>query len=98
MSEHEYEGMTNQDVDPVDVFEEMREAEYRLDAEQEAAQAEREKQDQAAEAGGDPDDCDPEFIDGSWSGCGKCEACADTAEAGELDESYPDTWQAGVPF
>lgn len=86
-----YEGMTNQDVDPVDVFEEMREAEYRLDAEQEARNLAAE-QDQAAEAGDDLDECDAEFIDGTWYGCGVCESCLNVAhaedQAAEFDEVY----------
>lgn len=74
----DYEGLTNQDVDPVDVWEEMRDAELRLDA----ADEERALAAEGAEPSepGDPDDCGGEFIDGSWYGCGECEACAGASE------------------
>ena len=75
----DYEGLTNQDVDPVDVWEEMRDAEFRLDAEQEARQAEEEKQAQTAEDD-DPDDCGGEFVDGTWEGCGICQVCLSTSD------------------
>jgi len=75
----DYEGLTNQDVDPVDVWEEMRDAEIRLDAEQEARQAEEEKQAQTAEDD-DPDDCGGEFVDGTWEGCGICQVCLSTSD------------------
>lgn len=74
----DYEGMTNQDVDPVDVWEEMRDAEFRLDAEQEARELEAE-QAQAVDDD-DPDDCGGEFVDGSWEGCGICQACLSTSD------------------
>jgi Tfp pilus assembly protein PilV len=83
-----YEGMTNQDVDPVDEFKEMREAEYRQDAADEAAAAEREQQDRAAEAGDPDDECDAEFIDGSYYGCGHCETCKGAAQAADEDEEF----------
>jgi hypothetical protein len=74
----DYDGMTNQDVDPVDVWEEMRDGEFRLDAadEERALAAER---DAPAEPD-DPDDCGGEFIDGTWHGCGACEACLSTSD------------------
>jgi hypothetical protein len=80
-----YEGMTNQDVDPVDIFEEMRDAELRMDAADEAA-ALKAEQDQAAEAAG-PDDeetfreCNGYSPD-TW--CGICEACQ------EADQQWRD--------
>lgn len=90
----DYEGMTNQDVDPVDVWEEMRDGELRLDAEEEA-RALREDAFEAARAAeaGDPDDCGGEFIDGSWYGCGECESCLGASEdpldvVDELDGSW----------
>lgn len=66
----QYEGMTNQDVDPVDEFEEERTATLFLDAEQDAREA-REEQDQAAEYGTlpeDPDDEEDEDEDGMDEG------------------------------
>lgn len=73
----DYEELTNQDVDPVDVFEEMREAEYRLDAEQEARDLEADAAEAAQAPADDEEECTPELIDGSYYGCGACEACND---------------------
>lgn len=55
----DYEGMTNQDVDPIDVFAEMRDDEFRMDAEREARELEGER-DQLAAYGTLPDDLDDE--------------------------------------
>jgi hypothetical protein len=77
-----YEGMTNQDVDPVDIFEEMRDAELRMDAADEAA-ALKAEQDQAAEAGEPEGECIPELIDGTLYGCGACEPCQDAQQLSE---------------
>lgn len=83
----DYDGMTNQDVDPVDVWEEMRDGELRLDAEQEARDLAAEKE-QLAEAD-DPDDCGGEFVDGTWEGCGFCQVCLGTSDdVPDEDEEY----------
>lgn len=55
-----YEGLTNQDIDPVDDRAEERDATLRLDAEQET----REEV-----------ECTPMRIDGALYCCGVCEAC-----------------------
>ncbi|MFG2780809.1 hypothetical protein ACGFY7_23515 [Streptomyces prunicolor] len=52
-----YEGMTNQDVDPIGEFAEIRDHEIQKHAEEEARQLEGE-QDQIAEYGALPEDLD----------------------------------------
>jgi|GEM_PF-2453188 len=71
-------------------WEEMREADLRLDAEQEQrdAKAEAEGERQEQEDG----DCHAEFVDGDWTHCG-CEECDDREaddrrEAEELGVSW----------
>jgi len=71
----DYEGLTNQDVAPVDIWEEMREAEFRLDAEQEARQMEEEKQDQVAEVDDPEYDEDDELEDAEEWRPGECDNC-----------------------
>ncbi|MEU3620643.1 hypothetical protein ABZ725_51665 [Streptomyces sp. NPDC006872] len=77
-----YEHMTNADVMSADeLAEHDRDAKFRLDAADEARALE-EEQSQTAEAD-DPDDCGGEFIDGTWYGCGACEACLSTSDDAE---------------
>lgn len=88
----DYDHMTNADVMGADELAEYdRDAEFRLDAEDEA-RALREEAEAAARAAeaGDPDDCGGEFIDGSWYGCGECEVCLSTAEmdGSDRDEEW----------
>lgn len=86
-----YEELTNQDVDPVDVWEEMREGEYRLDAEQEARDLEADAA-EAAKAPAEDEECQAEFIDGSWYGddCPECRERveAESAECEQCENGY----------
>ncbi|MFF1297977.1 MULTISPECIES: hypothetical protein [unclassified Streptomyces] len=86
----DYDHMTNADViSAAELAEYDRDAEFRLDAADEARDAEAAAAELAAADGDDADDCGGEFIDGVWYGCGACDACASThgAEDGyEYDE------------
>ena len=78
----DYDGMTNQDVDPVDVWQEMRDAEFRLDAAQEARDLEEEQQNPAAEDDDHEYDEDDELEDdGEWRE-GECDNCTGGDENG----------------
>lgn len=71
----DYDGMTNQDVDPVDVWEEMRDAELRLDAADEARAAEEDRAAQASESDDELEDCGAVTPDDM---CGICEGCRES--------------------
>lgn len=95
----DYEGMTNQDVDPVDVWEEMRDGELRLDAEQEARDLAAEKA-QPAEADGledEPEACGEGMCQCACDGshvcgcdCPRCAYCRQIPEYCDCEED--DGW------
>lgn len=93
MSDSEYEHLTNADVMSAhELAEYDRDAEFRLDAEQEARDA-REAQNQGADD--EPDgECIPELIDGSLYGCGACEPCRDAQQDADDDEVDEVEWEA----
>ncbi|MFL5910508.1 MAG: hypothetical protein ACJ768_08095 [Gaiellaceae bacterium] len=91
----DYDQMTNADVMSAEELAEYdRDAEFRLDAEDEA-RALREEADEAARAAeaGDPDDCGGEFIDGIWYGCGECEPCQGASEDPlDVEDEFDGAW------
>lgn len=82
----EYEHLTNADVmSAAELAEYDRDAEFRLDAEQEARDAQ--EQEQAAENVAEPEgECIPELIDGTVVGCGVCEDCQNAQQDADDDE------------
>lgn len=95
MSEHldQDDVVTDQDLmdagEQLFTAEEERDAELRLDAEQEERDAIAAQQDQDAE--GNTEECVPEMIDGTLNGCGACEQCA-AAVQDDADEDVE--WEA----
>lgn len=91
----DYDHMTNADVVGADELAEYdRDAEFQLDAEDEARalQAEADEAAHAAELG-DPDDCGGEFIDGTWYGCGECEPCSGASEDPlDVEDEFAGAW------
>lgn len=86
MTDNDHERLTNADVMSADEIAEYdRDAEFRLDAEQEARDA-RETQNQAFSV--EPEgECIPELIDGSVYGCGACEPCQDAQQDADDQEA-----------
>ncbi|MEV7394902.1 hypothetical protein [Streptomyces sp. NPDC091215] len=90
----DYDDLTIHDVmSDAELAEEERDAELRLDAADEERALEAEQEADRAAGADAPDDCGGEFIDGTWYGCGECEACKGRAEdpldvAEELDGSW----------
>jgi hypothetical protein len=82
VTDNEYDHLTNADVmSAAELAEYDRDAEFRLDAEQEA----REEPDQADD---EPEgECIPELIDGSLIGCGVCEPCQDALQDVDDEET-----------
>ncbi|NUQ95183.1 MAG: hypothetical protein HOY79_01020 [Streptomyces sp.] len=79
-----YDGMTNADVmSGAELAEYDRDAEFRLDAEQEARDAREQDQGAYDEPEGE---CIPELIDGTLYGCGVCEACQNAQQDADDDE------------
>ncbi|MET9073931.1 hypothetical protein ABZX95_17525 [Streptomyces sp. NPDC004232] len=80
-----YDGLTNADVmSAAELAEYDRDAEFRLDAEQEARDAREQDQAAADEPEGE---CIPELIDGTLYGCGVCEPCQDAQQDADDDEA-----------
>lgn len=87
MTDNDYEHLTNADVmSAAEIAEYDRDAEFRLDAEQEACGDAREMQDQGADD--EPEgECIPELIDGTVYGCGACDPCQDAQQDADDEEA-----------